>query len=159
MGRYSRLIDKPSLTNISSRGDNLRNTILSSFNLAQHFTNFRRKRSFEKFLDKQLCHQSLEQSEPEVVDVGVVLADSNNIISAQRTVVLLGEQKRVFEGSNNWRSTAMAGFQEDMNAWDLSGVKQLQTLKLSGGDVNSVAFGRNFILATGSGYDSILCRI
>jgi len=51
----------------------------------------------------------------------------------------------------DWYALAMAGSAEQMNAWDFSAVKILQTLQLSKGDVNTVAFGRNFILATGSG--------
>jgi hypothetical protein len=52
----------------------------------------------------------------------------------------------------NWKElqAVMSELIEGMNIWDLSNVTLLQTLDLSQGDVNSVAFGRNYVLATGS---------
>ncbi|XP_021955888.1 uncharacterized WD repeat-containing protein alr3466 isoform X2 [Folsomia candida] len=145
MGRYARLIHRPSLSSLTSRGDTLRNTILSSFNLAQHFNNFRRKRNFEKFLDKQLYQ----------VEVGLEFSVEVDEEDDGREVLVVqgeGAEGGVVEGWNtNWRTLAMAGFEGEMGVWDLSNAKLLQTLSLSHGDVNSVAFGRNFILATGSG--------
>lgn len=50
----------------------------------------------------------------------------------------------------DWNALATAGVPEGM-AIDPTSVKNLQTLTLSSGDINSVAIGKNFVLATGSG--------
>ncbi|CAG7835245.1 unnamed protein product [Allacma fusca] len=49
---------------------------------------------------------------------------------------------------DDWENLARA-YRSDMS-WDLSAVSKLQTLSIHRSDVNSVVFGRNFTLATGS---------
>jgi phenylalanyl-tRNA synthetase beta subunit len=144
MGRYAeRLIRRTSISN-PSRGDTLRNSILNSLNFSKHYTNFKRKLSVDNFWNKQL--QTLEV---ERVEGGI---DYNNIKNdcPKESVAKRGPVEDFEVWNNYWKTLAMAGFEEGMN-WDLSNVKTLQTLSLSKGDVNSVAFGRNLILASGSG--------
>jgi hypothetical protein len=147
MGRYAHyLIHRSSTTSLipsnnTSRGESIRNNILKSLNLVQHFHNFRRKQSFVKILDGQL--------------VGVDVDDGDSGQTSSKTIkanvdALLEEQVVFKDFENKSLSIIMSGFEDEM--FDISNVKILQTLTISKGDVNSVAFSRrNFILATGSG--------
>lgn len=65
-------------------------------------------------------------------------------------------KEKVIPVNVDWNALAVAGVPEGMTI-DPSNVKILQTLALSSGDVNTVAVGKNFVLATGSGYEKIFC--
>ncbi len=60
------------------------------------------------------------------------------------------KEKKVITIDVDWDALAAASVPEGM-AVNPSTVKMLQTLALHSGDVNSVAIGKNFVLATGSG--------
>lgn len=59
-------------------------------------------------------------------------------------------EKKALTIDVDWDALAAASVPEGM-ALDPSSVKVLQTLALSAGDVNSVAIGKNYVIATGSG--------
>ncbi|CAL8088448.1 unnamed protein product [Orchesella dallaii] len=66
--------------------------------------------------------------------------------------------KKVITIDVDWHALAIAGTPEGMEV-DPSSVKILQTLTLSNSDVNGVALGKNFVLATGSSDKRIeVCR-
>ncbi len=122
---------------------NSSNNILSSFNLVQHFHKFlRRKPSFDKVSITFDQPQTEKKEKPKETTrrgdkVFKEFEDWNRIFDIKNIDISI--------------SMAVAGVGAGSTRMDLSNVKILQTLNLSKGDVNSVAFGRNFMLATGSG--------